>query len=57
MCIISNREYRSLEMRLHGKEKYRSMNNTKIGIKGETLTEKMKRSPDKRAHRNLVKAF
>jgi len=24
------------------------MENTKIGIKGETLTEKIKRSPDKR---------
>ena len=28
----------------HGKEKYRSMDNTKVGKKEETLTGKMKRS-------------
>jgi hypothetical protein len=32
----------------HGEGKFRSMDNTKIGIKRETLTEKMKRSPDER---------
>ena len=47
-------------MRPHGKESTKVQITQKIGKKEETLTEKMKRSPDERhtqTHRSLTEVF